>query len=282
MQGFGFEIEDAEISSLKPRTSRLAVASCVLGVLSFVACIFWPVPAIPAIICGIAALIRIRKYHGGLTGKGYAITGLILPVISFGLLYVFISGQGRLSSWVICGARLHRLGTAMKVYAANHDGRLPFADHWCDELITHANAGPELFLCPDSDAVGGESAYAMNIYAAGKNPGELPSDMVLLFETEAGKETGFRNTPVNTRLFYSFVEKQDSEWTTQNKKKKVYLTRWNQVGQLEMISVFHKKYKQSGCNVLFVNGNVNWISADEIPTLRWTVQEPNQLPPHSN
>lgn len=88
--GFGFEIEDQEISLSKPRTSRLALASFVLGLLSFIACIFWPVVAIPAVICGIAALLRIHKYRGGLTGKWFAIAGIILPLVSLVMLFCIL------------------------------------------------------------------------------------------------------------------------------------------------------------------------------------------------
>ena len=70
-----------------PRTSGLAIASLVLGILS----LFLNVLAsIPAIICGILALIGIKNSRGRLTGKGLAISGIVTSLV-FSLLLRFCS-----------------------------------------------------------------------------------------------------------------------------------------------------------------------------------------------
>ncbi|MCH7557373.1 MAG: DUF4190 domain-containing protein [Planctomycetes bacterium] len=69
--------------ALGVKTSGLAIASFVLGMLGF--CAFF-ITAIPAIILGIVALVKIRKSAGQLTGKGLAIAGIVVPAVS--LLFI--------------------------------------------------------------------------------------------------------------------------------------------------------------------------------------------------
>lgn len=57
----------------QPKTSGLAIASLVLGILFFV-----PFAPLLAVIFGIIALVRVSKSKGALKGKGMAIAGLVL------------------------------------------------------------------------------------------------------------------------------------------------------------------------------------------------------------
>ncbi len=59
-------------------TSRMAVASMVLGLLSVGCCMF---TGIPAIILGTIALIQISRSNGRLKGTGYAVTGLVCGIM---------------------------------------------------------------------------------------------------------------------------------------------------------------------------------------------------------
>jgi len=74
------------------KTSRLAVASLVLGIL---ACPFSILAGIPGLVCGIMGLNRISRSERAaasprLTGQGLAIAGLILSGLSMLLLPVMI------------------------------------------------------------------------------------------------------------------------------------------------------------------------------------------------
>jgi general secretion pathway protein G len=69
----------------QPKTSRLAVSSLVLGVLSFTCFVFFTL--IPAVVCGHMALSRIRRSNGALTGNGLAIAGLVLGYTSILALF---------------------------------------------------------------------------------------------------------------------------------------------------------------------------------------------------
>lgn len=68
------------------KTSKLAVWSFVLslfGLFTFM------VTALPAIICGIVSLVKISKSNGRLKGKGYAITGIVLPFVYAVFAFIF-------------------------------------------------------------------------------------------------------------------------------------------------------------------------------------------------
>ena len=71
-----------------PKTSGMAVASLVLGILGFLC----GLPAIPGLILGIVALSQISQSRGQLAGKGLAIAGICVSaaVLLLGLLSVVV------------------------------------------------------------------------------------------------------------------------------------------------------------------------------------------------
>jgi hypothetical protein len=72
-----------------PRTSGLAVASLVLGILCLCG-----VGSLLATIFGAVALGQIAHSNGRLTGKGMAIAGLVLGILGLGLLaFLFFHGM---------------------------------------------------------------------------------------------------------------------------------------------------------------------------------------------
>jgi len=76
--GYVFEINTTEKPIAKPKISRLAITSFVLGILSL---LFFLFAAIPAIIFGIVSLFKIKKSPGQLRGKALAIAGITIPII---------------------------------------------------------------------------------------------------------------------------------------------------------------------------------------------------------
>lgn len=246
-----------------PRTSGLAIASFVMGLVCLT-CIFWPMLALPAIICGIIALVKISGSKGTLKGTGFAITGIVIPSVMIVLvpllLAILMPALGRvktIAQRTICSTNLQGLGNAMIVYANDYDGQLPPADQWCDLLISETDVYPGSLICPDSDAVEGESSYAININAAGKKLDELPADMVLLFETELGKEEGPRTEIIEARA-----------------NSPVYPKRWNQAGGPEIMSTPHSMHTdETGCNIVFIDGHVEFVSGDALQNLLWTQEK---------
>ena len=266
--------------TIPPRTSGFAIASFIMGLLSFVVCFLWPLLALPAIVCGIIALVQINSSKGALKGTGFAITGIVIPAVMLVLIPMLLailmpalSKTRHIAQQVICGANLKGLGNAFIVYTSDYDGQIPPADQWCDLLITKSDVHPRSFICPSSDAIEGESSYAMNINAVGKDIDELPANMVLLFETDAGKKTGPRSAPISDRSFYVFMEEYNSQWIDSNKNEKVYPGRWNQTGGPEIISTPHEMANQYGCNIVFVDGHTEFVSGDDLQELRWTEED---------
>lgn len=119
----GRPAEPGDASAARPtKTSGLAVASLVLGVLSCGLMVF---TGIPAIVCGIMGLNRISRSERDptgwrLTGQGMAITGLVfaslttllLPLL-VALLLPAIQAAREAARRVHCMNQLGEIGTAM-------------------------------------------------------------------------------------------------------------------------------------------------------------------------
>ncbi len=143
--------ESAPSSNRGPRVSELATASLWMslvmlcapfvvfpvtfffgvfppGTVLILAPILW-LFAIAAAICGIAALIAIRRANGALTGKGRAIKGLILgctalvllPPLSFAATFKSRESAKNAN----CQNNLKQLGLVFKLYAGEHKDRFP-------------------------------------------------------------------------------------------------------------------------------------------------------------
>jgi competence protein ComGC len=74
----------------EPKTSGLAIASLVLGIVSIVLLCVGPLFAIPAIICGHIAYSRIKRSPGLLSGGGLALGGFITGYVSLGLCLLLL------------------------------------------------------------------------------------------------------------------------------------------------------------------------------------------------
>ncbi len=128
-----------------------------------------------------------KKLKPSITWAGIIVACLVLIPIFF--CTRISSRHFRRQAFALrCGINLKVLGTAILVYAIDHDGYLPTAENWCDLLITEADVNPDMkgFLCKASDAVKGESSYALNKSITGLKLDEIPQEVVLLFETTPG------------------------------------------------------------------------------------------------
>ena len=283
--------------SQKPRTSKLATTSLIL-VLSSI-CLFLPffwfisfmesdssleqpnfvIPIAVAILCGlvaspylgIGALWRIKQSNGLLVGKGRAITAIVVSgIIILGVVIpsITVSRPSRL----VCASTFRGLSTSIKVYAYENDDRLPTARNWCDLFICHVDVDPKQFRCPESDAIEGESSYALNKNVIGMKLSEIPSDVVLMFETSFGRTEQGRTGRVKSREYFKFfVGPKPPEMYSQDEKKKgdekVYIDRWNQVGGKEILTTEY--HKGIGCNILFADCSAAFFKKEGLDTLRW-------------
>jgi hypothetical protein len=111
-------------------SSGLAIASLILGIISF-GCAF--LTGIPAAICGFIALRQISKSKGGIKGEGLAIAGLVTGLIGmvFGtallaaiLLPAFSAARDSVKANQ-CMIRARKIGTGCRMYASDHGGKFP-------------------------------------------------------------------------------------------------------------------------------------------------------------
>jgi prepilin-type processing-associated H-X9-DG protein len=218
-------------AGVEAKTSGLAIAALVLGILALFTC---GITALPAIICGIIALMRISGSRGLLKGTGLAITGITLPVVSIALIVVVLilpalSRAKFEARRIICEANLQSLSVAMTRYANNYSGRLPTFDQWCDLLVREADVPKQSFHCPGAPQ--GTCSYAINANlrtASGPDAARL----VALFECQPG---------------------------------------WNQVGGSELLTTEYHEGK--GCNVAFADGHVAFVRTEDLGGLIWMTDQ---------
>ena len=102
------------------KTSGAAIASMVLGILSLF-CSF--LTAIPALICGAVALVKINKSGGRLRGQGQAIAGLVLggfcmlvmPIFAAMVIPAVDAARGKAQE-ARCMSNVKQIGVAWEMY----------------------------------------------------------------------------------------------------------------------------------------------------------------------
>ncbi len=217
-----------------PKTSGVAIASFVMGLLSF--CGLWPILGLPAIICGIIALVNISKSNGQLKGTGFAVTGLVIPVVlgpmMLAILMPALARVKEKAMTIVCATNMKVLSTAMTVYMNDYDDEFPTSQQWCDLLMQEAGVPQQSFQCSaDREAMFG---YAINKNVYGVERGEIDTQMVVLFESNLGR---------------------------------------NGVGGLQDVALRHRGFGgQMGCNIVFVDGHTEFVTEEGIAELRWTAE----------
>ncbi|MEX0655490.1 MAG: DUF4190 domain-containing protein [Phycisphaeraceae bacterium] len=147
-----------------PQTSGLAVASLILGLLSYVCFGFFA--SIPAVICGHLARGRIKRQPDQHAGAGLALVGLILGYLNIVLCIVAIAvaivrlpaalDQARTAAYQTQSmSQLRQLGVAALIYASDHDDVLPHTWDQFDNYIypgfsTQQGQVPDLLLVPNA------------------------------------------------------------------------------------------------------------------------------------
>lgn len=268
----------------KPRTSKLAIAAFILGIqwivlipiaifadLDFLLIFAFWAPLI-SLMLGISSLIMIRRNRGVLGGRGFAIATIVISTC-FIILGTIPAFQGwKPPPRIICGIHLSGLGKAMLVYANDNNDEYPTADKWCDLLIQYADVRPKQLICPKSGAKTGESSFAMNKNIIGKKVSEIPPDVVLLFETNFGKDPSGRQELLGHRDWYEFFSLEYQRWGKKHDASdKVYKLRWNQFGGPEILTF--ENHRGKGCNILFNDYHVEFVTPERLGELKWKVEE---------
>ena len=132
------------------KTSGLAITALVLAILSPLTCF---VTAIPAVILGIISLVKIERSGGKLTGKGLAITGIVVPVVllpilmMIGILMPALARVRKQAKAVLCQSNLKQWGVVFSMYVHDNDGYFFEDVNWLDSLRPYYR-DENLLLCP--------------------------------------------------------------------------------------------------------------------------------------
>jgi prepilin-type processing-associated H-X9-DG protein len=219
------------------KTSGLAIGSLIMGILSGITCFL---TALPAIICGIVALVKISKSKGQLKGMGLAITGIALPTIMIpvaamllAILMPSLAKVKQIAERTVCMTNMKQLSMSVMIYTEDYDGKFPTADQWSDLLEPYLGDTTNPFTsCPVETGEG--FSYAFNQNLDGLTTADVGMDVVLLFESQPGHNlTGGPELLITNRHPAS---NRDSF---------------------------------GGCNVAFVDGHIEFINAEDIENLKW-------------
>jgi hypothetical protein len=193
-----------------PRTAGLATASLVLGILS-VTCLSI-LAAIPALIVGAIALKQISASGGTLGGKGQALAGLIMGIISFALLPLAIavfaiaasvtlpavSGAHAKAQEAACLQNVRQCTLACEQYALEHEATLPTTWGEVKNYAVSEMPGPSLLHCRQDSG----KAVSYKIVNPGQRLATLgpPAETIIVREVRTNhhgrRAVGFADGPV--------------------------------------------------------------------------------------
>jgi hypothetical protein len=205
--------------SLPPaKTSRLAIASLVLGICGIFTC---GLTAIAGLILGIVGLCAIKKRAEQLKGQALAIAGIIVSAISIVLIF-FTAIMMVLLMPVLAGVRTQgktvlsmnnakQICMAINLYCEENDGRFPPADIWPAALAPYLG-DPKILESSFAPHTG--LAWAMNRHLNGRNIRDIkqPRRTVLIFEapisgpTAGGRELLIRRPRRHRGHIIGFVD----------------------------------------------------------------------------
>ncbi|MBN1460093.1 MAG: zinc ribbon domain-containing protein [Armatimonadetes bacterium] len=173
-------------TSSTPRRSGMATASLVLGLVGLIT---FGLAGLLGLPLGLAAIIKINRSNGRLTGRGLATAGVVLSGLWLLLLpaMVFpVFARARASARkAICLANVKNMSVALALYTADWDDRFPEADRWCESINDYVK-NDQVYLCPEAEGV--PCGYAYNAALSGIGYAELedPVHEIMVFESDAG------------------------------------------------------------------------------------------------
>jgi prepilin-type processing-associated H-X9-DG protein len=197
----------------QPKTSGLAIASIVLGIVGLCTV---GLTGIVGIILGIIALKKIGRGGGQTAGRGLAIGGIVASIVTLLVGAIFVAASfflwiGGSRAWETASVTSQRmimqshtslLCHATMAYAAGNEDRFPPPDTWPQALKDARVLPDETLLSDPRDPTAGR-AIAMNALLAGKKSSDLRqrSKTVLFFECAPGAPPagGAANLPPEPR-----------------------------------------------------------------------------------
>jgi prepilin-type processing-associated H-X9-DG protein len=182
-------------SPAPPRTSGLAVASLVCGILGLCVPV---IGGLVGLVLGIIGLVKVNRSAGALAGGGLAVAGIVVSAI--GVLFWLIAGGMALSLLIPAIHSAHdeyeaqafmnharQLGTAALASSADNKGEFPPPEEWPEVLMKNGYLANDQVLCDPREPHAGR-AFAMNANLAGMKLGSVPNATrtVLFFECRPG------------------------------------------------------------------------------------------------
>jgi len=170
----------------RKRTSGLAIASLVLGILGFCCC--GPVLGLVGLILGILGLVETGRAGAVVGGRGVAMAGVVVSIFSMvlgvaAMVFVMVS-EGEFSTEVFghrieriqCENQLDRLGRALGSYQRGHGGRNPAS---LAELVASEGIPSGMLTCPGTGSGMGSGSY---VYRGGDLDVGAAGNMVLIHD----------------------------------------------------------------------------------------------------
>ena len=166
-------------------TSALAVTSLVLGILGMFSC---GITALAGLICGIAAMVKVKNSGGRLGGGGLALAGtivsgiflLMIPVLAAMMLPALAAAKQKAEA-INCVNNEKELALAIRIYSGNNNDKFPPAATWCDAI----GGSPRFFKCPAADS-DRRCDYAFNAKLDGMDASKVNPQTVMIFESDGG------------------------------------------------------------------------------------------------
>jgi prepilin-type processing-associated H-X9-DG protein len=175
-----------------PKTSGMAIASLVLGILGPLSC---GLTALVGLILGIISMNKIKESGGQLGGHGLALAGtivsgvflLIVPIsVGSAMLLPALSKAKAKAQSISCINNVKQLNLGVMLYAQVNGDRCPAAEAWCDAVLTNVGSA-KVFQCVSADS-NRRCHYAFNGKLGGLKMADIsnPGRTVMIFETEGG------------------------------------------------------------------------------------------------
>lgn len=180
---------------MNAKTSGLAVASLILGVLGF--CTLG-ITALFGIILGIVSLVQISGSRGRLGGAPIAVIGLIvsgfcilfIPIMGAILFPVFVQAREQARS-TACQENLKHLSQALNFYKVDNQEHFPLKEQWATKL-GHYIKLDKAFECPSSLDTSQGYSYNKNLSGVAESEIEATETLAVFFDSKRANSWGER------------------------------------------------------------------------------------------
>jgi hypothetical protein len=195
----------AQAPAIAVKTSGLAIAALVLGILSIFTV---GLTILPAIICGIIGLVKIEKSGGRVTGRAFAIIGIVSPVLLLPLLMAILmpalARVRQIAFRQVCGTNLSGIGRAMLLYSNDYDDELPRSggrdSGWATQIPNWQAANRFQAYGSNADGTGGTGSITSCFYLLVKYAEVTPKSFICKGDIGAREftlaEYGVRNKDI--------------------------------------------------------------------------------------